>query len=566
MEAIKHAATAFFNSFFMESSVHKVITFEEENAFSVPLSEGELIIPLNYHSKLGRHSYSGSFYLKTGDMMERISFEGAVEKLLSSLSSSYNDLFERVFESLENINNILSQRTQEIGKLCVSDPDFIESEQALFAGHAFHPAPKSRVGFTSADAELYSPEARSSFPLRWFFIKEELVFERHSEVFTDLNWLHHLFKSESTQDVPKGFIPYPLHPWQAGRILERADVQEYLKEGKIVEARAIEAAWKPTSSLRSLYRESSPYMLKFSMDVKLTNSVRHMLLHELERGFQVQEMMATDEGQKFLSQNPELHIMYEPAFIALKDKNGHPLKETFVMTRENQFRIKDASHYMLAFMTQDHPASGRSFIQNEIMKYAVSMTGKDIREAARLWMNAFLNHAIKPFLLAQANYGLLLGAHQQNLIVAVKDHLPVGVIFRDCHGIGLSPLGYDTFANKVSSLRPENGNILEKETGNYLFSYYLIINSLFNVISSIGRYNFVSEDMLISETRRFFRSLLDSGVKDPSCLMYLLESKTLRHKGNFFCSVKSINENTTDNPLSIYTDIKNPFFHQDSNL
>ena len=566
MEAIKHSVTAFFNSFFMESSLHKLMTFEGETAFSVPLSEGELIVPLNYFSKLGRHSYTGSFYLRAGEMDERISFESAVKKILNSLQTRDQDLFDRVFESLENINDILSARADELGQFCVSAPDFIESEQALFAGHAFHPAPKSRIGFTSVDAELYSPEAKSSFPLRWFFIKDELVYEKHSEVFTDTSWAQQLFKSESSQDIPEGFIPFPFHPWQAQKILGRTDVQEYLREEKILEATATTADWKPTSSLRSLYRASSPYMLKFSMDVKLTNSIRLMLLHELERGFQVQEMMVSPKGQKFLSENPALEIMYEPAFIALKDKSGLPLKETFVMARENQFRMKDASHYMLAFMTQDHPSSGRSFIQNEIMKYAVTMTGKDIREAAKLWMNGFLHHAIKPFLMAQANYGLLLGAHQQNLIVAMKDHFPIGVTFRDCHGIGLSPLGYDTFGKDVSSLRPENGNILDTRTGNYLFSYYLIINSLFNVISSIGRYNFVSEDILIIETRRFFRSLLDSGVKDPSCLMYLLESKSLKHKGNFFCSVKSINENTTDNPLSIYTDIKNPFFHQDTTL
>lgn len=566
MEAIRHATSAFFNSFLMESSIHTLISFEDENAFSISLGEEELIVPISYYSRLGRHSYTGSFYLRAGEMIERIPFERAVQKLLNTLSDSSHDLYERVFESLDNINEILSVRIKELGKICENTPDFITSEQALFAGHAFHPAPKSRVGFSLQDAQVYSPEAKSSFPLKWFFIREELIYDKHSKEFTDTIWIFDLFKSESNQEVPVGYIPFPFHPWQAIRLLQGKEFQNYLKESKIIEAAATASEWKATSSLRSLFRENSKYMLKFSMDVKLTNSVRHMLLHELERGLQVEEIMNTKQGKKFLSENPTLDIMYEPAFMALKDENGTPLKETFVMARVNEFSLKDASHYMLAFLTQDHPASGRSFIQNEIMKYSVSVTGKDIREAAKAWINGFLHNAIKPFLLAQANYGLLLGAHQQNMIVAIKDHYPVGVTFRDCHGIGFSPLGFETFGHDVSSINTNNGNILDEETGNYLFSYYLIINSLFNVISSIGKYNFVSEDMLISETRKFFRSLLESGVKDPSCLQYLLDSPVLKHKGNFFCSLKSINENTTTNPLSIYTEIQNPFYQQDIQL
>lgn len=561
MEALMHSANAFFNSFFMESSLHEMITFNGKKSFVIPLQGEELIVPVDYYSQLGRHHYSGDFYLRGQGTSEKISFEMAVRKLLNHLASS-DDLYGRVFESLSNITTILNNRQDELSRICEGEADFISAEQALFAGHAFHPAPKSRLGFTNEDARLYSPEEKASFPLKWFFIKEDLLFEKHSNVFSDPKWMTDFFTSESSQRIPIGYLPFPCHPWQAKRLSDNPVIKEYIQERKIIEAHHVNTEWKATSSLRSLYRKDARYMLKFSMDVKLTNSIRHMLLHELERGLQVQEIMMSVPGKKFLSEHPCFDVMFEPVFIAIRDRNNQPMKETFVMARENISHHDSSSSFMLAYMTQDHPTFKGNFIQHEIKKYA-EKNKLTTEVAAKAWLHAILNTAIKPLLHAQANYGILLGAHQQNLIIRLKDHLPIGAIFRDCHGTGLSPLGQVLFEEQTIG-RDKNGNLMSEEIGNYLFSYYLVINSLFNILAAIARFEFVPEKMVINETRLFLSDLLNSGVKDPSCLHYLLKSPKLKHKGNFFCSLKNINENTTDNPLSIYKDINNPFYIQEN--
>lgn len=557
MESVKHSATAFFNSFLMESSHHQLSTVGSQLAYSIALSNEELIVPLTYHSKLGRHEYAGRFFLKSGESMESISFEAAVRKLLSHLTSKESDLLERVLESHNNISEILSNRRQELIRMFDSNPDFITTEQALFAGHSLHPAPKSRQGFTKIDSKLYSPESKAHFPLRWFFVHQDLVIGRKSKQFTDNNWPAKVFSSEFPQiKIPQEKIPFPMHPWQATRILSRPDVMEHVRSGQIEEVGGIGPDWKPTSSLRTLYRRNSPFMLKFSLDVKLTNSVRHMLAHELDRGLQVHEVLASEKGKEFLQKSPDFRVMFEPVYLAIKDQNGNPIKETFVMGRENQFSLDD--HYLLAFMTQNHPEFRHNFIQKEVLAYSED-TNLPLSESAIRWLDSFLKKVIKPFIHAEAEYGILLGAHQQNLLVKMENHLPVGAVFRDCHGTGYSPRGFENFGRLLD---PENGNILDDEKGTFLFSYYLIINSLFNVIGAMSSGNLISEEKLIERTTNTFVIWKSDELSTSHCLNYLLSRSFLMHKGNFLCSLKKINENTTTNPLDIYVEIANPFYQR----
>jgi hypothetical protein len=47
-------------------------------------------------------------------------------------------------------------------------PTFLAGEQALLAGHPFHPAAKSREGASETELAAYSPELYGSFQLHWF--------------------------------------------------------------------------------------------------------------------------------------------------------------------------------------------------------------------------------------------------------------------------------------------------------------------------------------------------------------------------------------------------------------
>ena len=557
--AAHHSATSFLNALFLEWKGVK----KSEEEFVIDLKKNErLFIPIKKFSLLGRHHYEGVFILELADgTQSELTFEEVAQKLCHHLAPEFSttdaqihDFLLRIRNSAQNIEQSLKMRSSQYEEIQKPSADFKTAEQGLLTGHTFHPTPKSRSEFSDADYEIYSPEMGGKFPLSWVLVKNEILFEKHSKDFKDLSWLKDLY----AQNVEAGFTPFPLHPWQKPFIFKHPDVAQYLEKGWIKEAAEVRTQWFPTSSLRTIYNQESRYQLKFSLNVRLTNSIRHLLVKELDRGLQVDDVFNHSLGKEFSDHNPQFGVINEPVFAALKDQHGQPIQISLMMGRYNPFRENNEA-IVVATLTQDHPEFKQNLIQNYIENY--SKTEKvDLNTASKLWFLEFLLVALRPLINAQSGYGILLGSHQQNMILELKDNRPYRSYFRDCNGTGYTLMGYELFHKDVPSLVKENGNILEGEEANYLFGYYIIINTTFNVISSIAHGGHVSEEELVICLRNFLIDLKKENPKDLQFLDYLLNRETLMHKGNFFCSFKDINENTESNPLSIYTEIPNPIF------
>lgn len=557
--AAHHSATSFLNALFLEWKGVK----KSEEEFVIDLKKNErLFIPIKKFSLLGRHHYEGVYILEDADGTQKeLNFEEVAQKLCTHLAPEFSttdeqihDFLLRVNNSAQNIEESLNKRLSDYQKAQLPSIDFKAAEQALLTGHTFHPTPKSRSEFSDKDFDTYSPEMGGQFALNWVLVKNEILFEKHSKDFKDHSWLRDLYGKE----IESGFTPFPLHPWQMPFILNHPDVAQYLEKGWIKETKSNQTLWYPTSSLRTIFNQESNYQLKFSLNVRLTNSIRHLLVKELDRGLQVDDVFNHFLGKEFTHHNPQFNVINEPVFAAIKDKNGEPIQISLMMGRYNPFKEKNEA-VVVATLTQDHPEFKQNLIQNYIAAY--SETEKvDLNTASKLWFIEFLLVALKPLINAQSGYGILLGSHQQNMILELKENRPHRSYFRDCNGTGYTSMGYELFHKDVSSLVKENGNILEGEEANYLFGYYIIINTTFNVISSIAHSGWVSEEELVICLRNFLIDLKKENPKDPQFLDYLLNRETLMHKGNFFCSFKDINENTESNPLSIYTEIPNPIF------
>nr|BDT29058.1 IucA/IucC family siderophore biosynthesis protein [Bacteriovorax sp. HI3] len=572
----KHSAHCFLNSLFREWSDYNFD--QDSNSFVIPLkNEGAVILPLVTFSEIGRHEYSDSFFYKKDKRadVEEVSFLELVEVLLVHLSAQYKTspeqisiFMERITDSVNNIESALAIRLNELLKLySKGEMNFKEAEQGLFIGHTFHPHPKNRDGFSREDFREFAPESAGEFLLHWFLVKPEILHHHVSKNFETKNWSKDMILVAFSENaflekkLAEGYIPYPVHPWQKKIILKNPLIREYVEGDLLIDLGASEnqmEKWSPTSSLRSLYNEHSPYMLKFSLSVRLTNSVRHLLPLEVVRGLQVMDVFKTEKGKEFFHKYPNFTILFEPAFMALVDKDQKILNETIVALRLNPFTVGESDQKcVLATLTQDHPTGGKSLIGLHLSQL-VRESGKTSDELAVLWLKKYLDVAVKPLMMAQANYGVLLGAHQQNMILDIENHLPKKAYFRDCQGTGYSKVGFELFAKDVDLMTVENGNILDDKMGNTLFSYYLMINSTFNVISTLARNGKVAEKDLLKVLRQSLLDWKSEGVRDTSCFNYLLDEEFLLQKGNFLCSFVNMNENTTENPLGIYNQIKNP--------
>ncbi len=531
--ATKHSMRCFFNSYVRDMNPH----YEREKGFFlIPLTEGFIQVHLEFYSLVGMHEYSDFITYHQYSQKREISFLEAA----GLIYEGNQNLISRLQNSIDNMQKMI-----EANRTCL-EFEFLQAEQSLLIGHNMHPNPKSRIGFANDDLELYGPEFRANFELDWVLVKNELIWEERSNTFGDKNWQQEFY----SVPVPEGFTPLPVHPWQKKILFSHSDIKTYLDKKQILEGSRVKTKWSSTSSMRSLYAYGHSYMLKFSMSVQMTNSIRHLQEKEVIRGMLIHDALSTKTGRSFSMRFPHFKIMHEPSCLGIKNFEGEVIPETIVLLRENPFCETTKNAVMLSTLNQDHPLHGFSLLRTCLSKHT-----------AQVWFQKFVEEAILPLLIAQADYGVMLGAHQQNLVIALDNGLPSGAWFRDCQGTGFSDLAVSEFFNELNDKERFLPHVIPNEAAKVMFSYYLIINSLMSTINAVARASNTSEEVLIED---FIKKLIEikSSVKDPMVINYLLESSELQQKGNFRCSVLSINENTTESPLAIYNTFKNPFFRR----
>ena len=467
-------------------------------------------------------------------------------------------LLARVKDSDNNIRHAVAHNQEQLTHLMQDDVAFIESEGSLFTGHSIHPCPKARDAFSIEDAKHYAPEYGQQFALHWFALHKRHVFINldarlnYTQVVTDLaqndarltHWL-----SELAED----YVLVPCHPFQLSVWQQHAWLQRLTAQGQCSYLGSSEHLWRATSSLRAIHNPQLPWMLKFSLSLKLTNSVRHLQPEELKRGVELCRVLNSPNAQPIRQQMQPMTILMEPVAIAIKDEHGDPIPECMALWRDNPFTHgQDKQTEMLAALLQDDPTDGIPRLAKRLQQHGV--TGI---EQVSSWFEQFLRVCIQPLLLAQSNFGLLFGAHQQNLLLRFDGVMPVAAYFRDCQGTGFTPLAKTWLGDDMDDLGAESENLIDQEAGMSLFIYYLFINSTFNTISSLCALAGIEEKALLAVYQNWLQALRET-VVDTACIDTLLNSPTLNAKGNFLCSIQNINENTSENPLALYHPFANP--------
>nr|WP_255490809.1 IucA/IucC family protein [Spartinivicinus marinus] len=442
--------------------------------------------------------------------------------------------------------------------------NFEQAEQGLIAGHSVHPAPKSREQFSESDARLFTPEHQTQFALYWFAVSPSIAItdstgqyeinERIQQLLTADTQL-----SEAILDkVPDNYLLLPVHPWQAKLLLNIRDIQQYQEKGLLVNLGAIGANWYPTSSTRSLYSPGLPYMLKFSLSVKLTNSIRNLSLKEVIRGTRLQQVFNTEQLCSFGQQYASFKVMQEPAFIGLINSKSEAIDESLVALRDNLLmHASQEEAVVLATLTQQHPLAEDSLIADRV-KTVASHKNISISQAAKYWFNQYCQYVVEPLFALQANYGIVLLAHQQNIVLKMEQGEPVGMYYRDCQGTGYTELAYQLFPEQLIDDAQMPENFWSKDKVLRYFPYYLIINSTYNTIAAISARCDVSEKDLLHILHASLKQMQSQGVQDSFCLDFVLQNATLRSKGNFFCYLQNYNENSIPDPAVIYFDLENP--------
>ncbi|MAE72526.1 MAG: hypothetical protein CL675_00425 [Bdellovibrionaceae bacterium] len=544
--AVRYSARAFFNSFLRdyEGDPRVLVT---DRQLSIKTPKWELELSFSRKSALGAHRYQDQILLSKNGVTELVSFIDSVSLIANEFgASSETDLFiDQTKNSLANLEIILkhyiSQRRSD------RPHDYLQSEANLLLGHPFHPFPKCKKGLSQEDLLRYSPEFAKSFQLIWIQVPEEQLVGSLSSSSYHSN-ISELVQFELGPEFLGQVGWLPMHPlqWEAFVASGRADQ---------IQVKKVERGkndWSALSSMRTIYHSESTYQLKFSLPVKLTNSVRWLYPHECLRGAQVSDTWNTLPDQL----TEHFGVQREPFFMSLSNEDGTALIESMVQFRNNSAPELSHDRHLLASLVEVDPFNDRSRLF-DLTTIQAEQKGLEPAEFRSLWLDHFLTRVIGPLLDLGSLGHVYFGAHLQNIILDMKDGLPQGGCFRDCHGAGFSMKGYEAYKEQVPSLDPANGNILTDQQLQMLFGYYVIVNSLFGTLSALADSKSNEEVQYLQKVRRFLEHRLLTQPEDQIC-QFLLRSDFLFQKGNMLCSLGNMNENTDTNPWRIYTKMANP--------
>ena len=540
----------------------------EKTYFYIPLITlgGALKIELSYYSLTRRHQFKlpARMVLSDTDVPKKISIIKAIKLLLEQRTLELNiphtnktKFMQQLKSSHANLKRSLNQlQIRQVAELFATKLDFLISESGVLAGHQMHPTPKSCIGFNSLEYSNYYPEFRNSFQLHYFWAKHDCVLAM-SNYTNKNNDLQLPADFTSKLSLGEGYL-FPVHPWQAKHLKTIPAIQKMLSNKNLHDIGVQGEYFSATSSIRSVYAQNSPYMLKLSLNVMITNSVRMQYERELYRAIAVSKFWQSEIGLELNKFYPQFTPITDPGFMCLHE-DGHLIEESAVLMRENPFMDIGNNVTCLASLCQDNPYQQNnrfnSIIPSIARKYELDHT-----LAACLWFNNFLTICIEPLLWLFCRYEVALEAHQQNLLIKLDDEgLPQHAYYRDSQGYYVTD-----DASKVYSQSTEIYSTFASGSHEFIshhFSYYLIMNSVTGVINALGYSRLIEEAELIKCMQDFILLKQSTWPKEKTAyLSLLLNSPTLPTKDNMATKLFDLDELTASlEEQSVYSNISNPF-------
>ncbi|MGZ3143752.1 IucA/IucC family C-terminal-domain containing protein [Lentzea chajnantorensis] len=345
------------------------------------------------------------------------------------------------------------------------------SEQALVAGHRYHPAPKSRGTLPAAAWLPYAPETHAEFRL--------------SVLTGD-------FVDAGEVDLPPGTLP--AHPLQLSLLGLPAGA-----DGPPV--------W-PTSSVRTVYDPAADLFYKFSLDIQITNDVRRLWTYDLHW-------------------IPPLADVLKPVFADIAAT--HP-GTAFLL--DHGYRTSPAHFEGLAVVVRDgirrHTRPGVTPLLAAGLAEGFPGNPLDALTDPAAWFRAYVAAVVPPVLHAFFAHGVVMESHMQNVLVGVDaTGVPVQAFYRDHEGMRLLP-------SHSALLSAVDGDVLgargvSEAKGWERLQYCLIVNHLVEIAGAVHARHPGAD--LWSEARAVFAACADAHGSPPQ-LVSLLESPVVPAKAN----------------------------------
>lgn len=457
----------------------------------MPRMDCRLLVVVDQASLTGNYRYSSvAYYKKMGQSWARLGWQTLATVIVKDLAIKYgqpfnDELLDQIHESVAVTRSFLDGDTS-------AAPDeplaaFLYSEQSLRFGHPFHPAPKSRQGFTPSQVDAYSPENGSAFPLHYFSVRREFLLQR-SELASSCD---ELVAAQGPIELKDDFALLPVHPWQAGFLLQQPLLQQALARDAVRDHGVVGQAYYPTSSVRTLYHPDNPYFYKCSLHVRLTNCVRKNALYELDGALAVTRIMRRllpELNARF----PSLRVMEEPAYQSIDlqsddEMQNRLLTEGFgIILRQSIASVLDEDVTpIMAGALFGNQEIGRRWVAR-LMQQLTDTPGLPAAEAVEFWFGAYVQQLIGPVFYCFFEHGVIFEPHLQNVVIGMHDGVPVRLFLRDFEGVKLVDGSAVTARLAGESEKVRGALCYSEQNGWKRIAYCLFVNNLCEAVSQLA--------------------------------------------------------------------------------
>lgn len=457
----------------------------------LPHTGGRLLTVVAHVSPTGNFRYRSPLYHKApGEPWALLDWEASAALLLHELSLKHG--VPPNTELLEQIHNSVAVTTAALSapvpRRAADDPTqaYIDSEQSLTFGHPFHPAPKSRQGFSDADLHRYSPELRARFALHYFAVRREDVVQQSLAAQSCAELI-----APHAPAVDRGFIALPVHPWQARHLLGLPPVQKAVAHGRLRYLGPHGDAFFPTSSIRTLYQPGNPYFYKFSLNVRITNCVRKNAWYELESAMQVTRLLRP-LLPALHRQFDGLRVLEEPAFMSVDlraadaERNREVVEGFGVILRESvDGLLLPGARARLAGALFGNHTIGEARLRH-LLEGIACRESMAFDEVAERWFAQYVERLLYPVMYCYFAHGLIFEPHLQNVVLSLRNDWPRQIFLRDFEGVKLVPERYPEARLPDISARARESLWYSADQGWNRIAYCLFVNNFCEAIGQLA--------------------------------------------------------------------------------
>ncbi|WP_431945570.1 IucA/IucC family protein [Actinacidiphila sp. bgisy167] len=435
--------------------------------------------------------------LRTRDGWRPLPLEGLVEVASAELTARTGVTAPGLPAEIADSRDVLAALLEARDRTPPPADPYLRSEQALVAGHRYHPAPKSRGGGPPESWLPYAPEAHASFPLTLLAVRADLLAGEGDTAVLDRLY----------PDVPGGYRVLPAHPWQLALL---GDLPAF-HDGRLLRLGRTAVPAVPTASLRTVYLPEADLFLKFSLDVRITNDIRRLWRHDLRWLGPVDEV---------LRGVPEADVLSDRGYRTAALGGRDPYEALAVLVREGfGGHVRPGLTPLLA------AAVAEGYEGSPLA--APGLTARD----TLAWWEAYLRQVVPPVLHAYLRHGVVLECHLQNVLVAVDaDGLPGQALFRDHEGVKLVEERHRELLRRRR--RPDAaGPGVDAAHGWERLVYCLVTNNLLEIAGAAAERHPGLTPALWARARRFLQEWA-AGHGDPAPLRELLAAPHIPAKTN----------------------------------